>query len=289
MGVSREEIKKAYEAGEGTFKKLSEKYGISEGTIKSWAKRDKDEGQPWIKTNSKKVATKNGKVATKNNIEKVEKEAIADEVKEVLENTELTDKQKLFCIYYSKCFNQLRAYQKAYECSYEVAGKNAYRLMENEGVKKQIDQLTQITMNKEILKRGLLQKYIDIAFSDIKDYMTFGTETIETEKGEFEVSVVKLKDSSNVDGTLISEVTQGKDGIKIKLIDKMKALEFLTKHCNLLSDEEKTKLDIEYKKLQNEKAKEELAKIKGEDVKEFANDGFIEALSGKTAEVWNEE
>ena len=156
-------------------------------------------------------------------------------------------------------------------------------------IKGQIDELTQIEMNREVLKRGLLQKYIDIAFADIKDYMEFGTETIEGKNGEFEISFVKLKDSNGVDGTLISEVSQGKDGIKIKMLDKMKAMDFLSKYKDLLSDEEKTKLDIEYKRIQNEKLKAEVAKVTGNDEPQIESDGFIEALNGKTAEVWNNE
>lgn len=244
---------------------IAKQLDVSDVQIRKWKSQDKWDdilkGTLPMKSNIIKSNVTNEKVTKKN-----KKEVSGDQVEAVLKNSELTDKQKLFCIYYSKCFNQLKAYQKAYECSYEVAGKNAYRLMDNEGIKKQIDQLTQITMNKEILKRGLLQKYIDIAFSDIKDYMTFGTETIETEKGEFEVSVVKLKDSSNVDGSLITEVSQGKDGIKIKLADKMKALDFLTKHCNLLNDEEKTKLDIEYKKLQNKNLQTDIDRKTGNNV-----------------------
>ena len=34
---------------------------------------------------------------------------------ETLENEGLTDKQRLFCLYYSKSFNAIRAYQKAYK------------------------------------------------------------------------------------------------------------------------------------------------------------------------------
>ncbi len=48
---------------------------------------------------------------------------------------------------------------------------------------------------------------------------------------------VRLGESNQVDGTLISEISEGKDEVKIKLTDKMKALDFLTKNCNLLSDE----------------------------------------------------
>ena len=55
----------------------------------------------------KKVCTQNKKSAN------IKKEPIANEVKEVLENTELTDKQRLFCIYYIKSFNQTMAAIKA--------------------------------------------------------------------------------------------------------------------------------------------------------------------------------
>ena len=194
-----------------------------------------------------------------------------------MENEELNDKQRLFCIYYSKSFNATKSYIKAYGCEYWTGAINGHKLLKNTKIKAQIDELTQIEMNREVLKRGLLQKYIDIAFADIKDYMEFGTEIIEGKNGEFEISVVKLKDSSGVDGTLISEVSQGKDGIKIKMLDKMKAMDFLSKYKDLLSDEEKTKLDIEYKTLQNEKAKAEINKLTGNN-QEIEDTSEVDAL-----------
>lgn len=39
----------------------------------------------------------------------MKKEPIAEEVKEVLGNSELTDKQGLFCIYYIKRFKEIKA------------------------------------------------------------------------------------------------------------------------------------------------------------------------------------
>lgn len=129
------------------YKELAEKYDVSINTIKSWKQRYK-----WCK-DKKSVHTKTEKVCTQNNKEKsIQGKPIVEEVIKVIENDELTDKQKLFCIYYSKCFNQLKSYQKAYECSYEMAAKNAYRLMENEGIKARINELTQVTIDKEILK-----------------------------------------------------------------------------------------------------------------------------------------
>jgi phage terminase small subunit len=240
---------------------ISNMLNIPEGTIRSWKNRynwDEEDSKKNNATLQKDNNKKCNVAKEKCNKKSKEDKQIIEATREVLQNEELNENQKLFCIYYSKCFNQTKAYQQAYGADYMTAAVNANRLLKNAKIREMVDQLTQVTMNKELLKRGLLQKYIDIAFADIKDYMTFGTETVEGKHGEFEISVVKLKDSSNVDGTLISEVSQGKDGIKIKLVDKMKAMDFLSKHTNLLSDEEKTKLDNEYKKVQIQRLQKEI-------------------------------
>lgn len=92
-----------------------------------------------------------------------------------------------------------------------------------------------------------------------------------------------LKDSNNVDGGLISEVSQGKDGIKIKLQDKMKALQWLSDRTDMLSDKDRYKLDLEI-------TKTELAMLKqGGDEGEVEDDGFIEALNAQVDEVWNDD
>ncbi|CAI3548349.1 terminase small subunit [Clostridium neonatale] len=271
------------------YKDIAEKYNVSINTVKSWKTRYK-----WFKDNKKSMHTKNKKVcaqknkgADKKQNKEIKEEPIADEVKEVMENDELNDKQRLFCVIYAKCFNATKAYQKVYKCTYESAMVNGPRLLGNASVKAQIDELTKIRFNKEALKSGVLQKYIDIAFSDLGDYVEFGKKkvpqwtknkdgeyipVVDHETGEQEIkeySYVDLKDSISVDTSLISEVSEGKDGIKFKLADKMKALDFLNKHLNLLSDEDKIKLDIANKKLQNEKLQLENDKLgnKGKDEK----------------------
>ena len=259
----REKAKELYLNAKGNIKliDIAQQLGVLDTQIRKWKSQDKWdnelEGKGTLPNTKRNVTNK------KVQKDKEEKEPISQAVKEVMENEELNDKQRLFCIYYSKSFNATKSYIKAYGCEYWTGAINGHKLLKNTKIKAQIDELTQIEMNREVLKRGLLQKYIDIAFADIKDYMEFGTEIIEGKNGEFEISVVKLKDSSGVDGTLISEVSQGKDGIKIKMLDKMKAMDFLSKYKDLLSDEEKTKLDIEYKTLQNEKAKAEINKLTG--------------------------
>ncbi|NFO86095.1 phage portal protein [Clostridium botulinum] len=297
------------------YKEIAEKYNVSINTVKSWKTRYK-----WCK-DKKSMHTKNKKVCTQNksgaSIKKNKensKDPIADEVKEVMENEELNDKQRLFCVIYAKCMNATKAYLKAYKCTYETAMVNGSNLLRNTKVKEQIDSLTAIQFNKEALKRSVIQKYIDIAFADLGDYVKFGKKykgvwtkdndgkdipVIDPETGEQKIkeyNYLDLKESSLVDTTLINEVAEGKDGIKFKLADKMKALDFLTKHCNLLSDEEKIKLDIENKKFQGEKLQADIEKTKAEtnritenDEIEVEDDGFLEALKGRTTQVWSNE
>jgi phage terminase small subunit len=69
------------------------------------------------------------------------------------------------------------------------------------------------------------------------------------------VNYVDLKGCNGIDSSVISEVSQGRDGIKIKLPDKMKALDWLANHMDLLDTATKEKLKIEKDKLDLEKAK----------------------------------
>lgn len=113
-------------------------------------------------------------------------------------------------------------------------------------------------------EEDIFQRYMDIAFSDITDYVNFGKREIEVSKDEddnpvmIEVNYVDFKDSNEVDGTIISEVSQGKNGVSIKLHDKMKALQWLSDHMNIATDKQKAELEVLKSKIvNNEKSKED--------------------------------
>ena len=240
-----------------------------------------------------------GMQKTKANVRKEKKydkkKVAADEVNEVIHNTELTDKQRLFCIYYIKCFNATKAYQKAYEVDYATAVVNGPRLLGNARVKEEILKLKQERLDREFLsEEDIFQKYMDIAFADITDYMEFGTEEVpvmamygpvkvkDKDTGEEKiltkiVNVARFKDSANVDGTILAEVKQGKDGASVKLSDRMKALQWLTDHMNLATEEQKAKIAVLKAKVENNE---------GDEIQE---DGFIDALNGSAGEDWSDE
>lgn len=241
----------------GTFllKDIAAVLGIKDSQVRKWKNQDKWDEQ--LKGNVTK---------TKRNV------TISKKAKPVIESDELTDKQKLFCLYYIKYFNATKAYQKAYGVDRNTAESIAYRLMGNDGVRSEIERLKQERFNGVLLDaQAVLQKYIDIAFADITDFVDFGQrempeldhngEPMIDENGEeitYSYSFVNLKNNDEVDGTLITEVKKGKDGVSVKLADKMKALEFLSKYTDLLSENDK-------KRLQEEKLRMEISKLQNND------------------------
>jgi phage terminase small subunit len=258
------EIRKEYETTKITLKALAEKYDIKIGTLKSRKSREGWSRDP----TKKKDATQPKKVATP------KKDATQKQAEQVIENENLNDNQKMFCLYYIKYFNATKAYQKAYRCSYEVANKNAYTLMVKHGIKSEIERLKkERAMGALLDAQAILQRYIDIAFADITDYMTFGQREVQVmgpfgpvkdEDGNVlmrTVNYVDFHESATVDGTIISEVKQGKDGVSVKLADKMKALDFLAKYTDLLSENDRKKLQREKMKMDIEKARAEAERI----------------------------
>lgn len=220
------------------YKDIAEKYGVSINTVKSWKKR-----YAWAR--DKKECIKKGCTQNKKGAHK--KEAVAEDVAQVVNDNRLTDQQRLFCLYQSRMFNYTKAYMKAYPgCSYASAAVLGSRLMKNQAIKEEIMQLKQNRLNRDMLKQeDIFQKYMDIAFADMTDYAEFGNETYQdpdTGK-ELKYSFVHLKDSDVVDGTLISEVSKGKDGTKIKLLDRMKAMQWLTDHMNIATEEQKARIE----------------------------------------------
>lgn len=264
------------------YKDIAAKYGVSMNTVKSWKKR-----YAWSR-NKKTGCIQKGCTQNKKGAHK--KEAVAEDVSQVVINDELTDQQQLFCLYQSRMFNYTKAYMKAYPgCTYASAAVLGSRLMKNPVIRKEIEQLKQNHMNRELLKQeDIFQKYMDIAFADVTDYVSFGRENIqvmgafgpvmvenketgEKEVLEKEVNTVKFKQSEDVDGTLITEVKQGKDGASIKLVDKMKALQWLADHMDIATVEQKAKIE-------QIRAKTEQIRHSGTDTGEDAVQSWMDAV-----------
>ncbi|MGN7402751.1 terminase small subunit [Cytobacillus praedii] len=291
-----DEIRKEFETSKITLATLAEKHGIKLGTLKS---RKSREG--WSRGSPKKDATKTKKVATPQprmqpNKDVFPKEEIAEEVTldNFLEDSDLTEKQRLFCLYYVRSFN---ATQAAINAGYSkvTAHVQGPRLLGNVRVRDEIKRIKQ-TMTSELYLEAMdvLNKYIKIAFSDITDFLTFGQKMVPVigmmgpitdEHGKQvmeEVNYVDFKESGIVDGTIISEVKQGKDGVSIKLEDRMKALDKLSLYFDLFPDKFKRQIEEEKLKIAHHKV------FGANEEEEYESDGFEEALNATTSEVWSD-
>lgn len=260
-----ENAEKDYMAGM-KYKDIAEKYEVSINTVKSWKKR-----YGWER---KKGAHKNEKGCTqKMGVQHLETQPAAgmeyDGTRETLQNDDLTAEQQLFCIYYSRTFNATQSYLKAYRCDYVTANVCGPRLLVNVSIKKEIERLKEIKRQQIVADEAdMVELQMRIAFADMGDYLSFGMEKVPVmsmygpvqvknkETGEKEIlmqdmDVVRLNESSRVDTQLIQEVKQGKSGVSVKLADKQKAMDWLTKYF-LMHPTDKNRAEFEKRRAENE-------------------------------------
>lgn len=254
--------------GDIPLKDIAAQLNKGEGTVRGWKNKDDWEGQlnGTLQSNERNAPIKKHR----NKSEK--KVAVPEEVITFDEEGEggLTDKQRLFVAYYVKCWNATKAYQKSYPgCAYSTAMVEGSKHLRNPKIREEIVKVRDsITEDALLNKRTLIQKWMDIAFADITDYVQFGREEeiVYDDDGFPKLdangnpktqtySYVHLNDSVGVDGTLITEVKQGRDGISIKLADKVTALKYLSQHLDVLNEREKKWLQEEQMRLNIEKSK----------------------------------
>nr|DAX99392.1 MAG TPA: Terminase small subunit [Caudoviricetes sp.] len=285
-----EQAKELYLQGKKLIE-IANQLNLPEGTVRRWKSTHK-----WDSERSDKNSERSEKKKVK------KKKPVEREVNQVIENPELTDKQRLFCVLYARCFNATKAYQKAYGCTYETAMANGSETLRKTKIQNEIRRLKQERLNREFLSESdIFQKYMDIAFADLTDYVEFGTEeepvmamygpvkVEDPETGKKKqltqtVNVIRFKKSSEVDGTILSEVKHGRNGSSIKLADRMKALQWLSEHMEIATAEQAARIDLL-------KAQAEFARMKSQtdNDDQIEDDGFLEALNGTAAEDWKNE
>lgn len=301
----RDEAYELYKATNGDIKlkDIAEQLGAAEGTVRGWKNKDRwddkleEESNGTFQKKGTHITERSEKKKPMQSKAKPEAETKATVQFEIVPSDGLNSQQLLFCMYYTKYWNATKAYQKVYGCDYTSAMSNGSRLLRNDKVRDEIDRLKAELANGIMLDaRTVLQKYIDIAFADITDFVDFGTRTYTTKEyaGEddegksvyneetHEYSFVGLKEGHEVDGTIITEVKKGKDGVSVKLADKMAALAMLAKYTDVLDENVRKQLQNEQIKLNIDKTKVEIENIKGGNKNQSAED-WVAAL-GKVAE-----
>lgn len=284
-----EVARKLYEQGI-LLKDIAEQLDVPEGTVRSWKKR-----YNWDNATLQKPECNVAKESArkKKKVSKVQ-QVVAADIASVSENPDLTEKQRLFCLYYVRCFNATKAYQKAYGCDEYAARTNGSRMMTFDNIRTEIKRLKENRYQRELISEAdIFQKYMDIAFADITDFVQFGQEE-EYVIGQFglvqvedpvtgkkaplkqKVNTVRFKESDSIDGTLITEVKNGKNGASIKLADRMKALEWLAEHMDIATEEQKARIAV-------------LKMKSAGDEPEDIDTSYVDALKDLAAKVWTNE
>lgn len=148
----------------------------------------------------------------------------------------LTPKQENFCLAYLETGNASEAYRRAYDCENskpETINKRASELLDNREIAGRIEELNKSAVTAAVMTRTeALERLSSFARTDLKDLVEFGQyELGQDDDGNPVIqSSWKIKDSALQDPmklAVISELTAGRDGIKIKTHSPLNAIKQL--------------------------------------------------------------
>ncbi|HFK1548144.1 TPA: terminase small subunit [Bacillus albus] len=252
---------------------IAKELNLKSSQIRKWKSQDKwDEQLKGNVTIAKRSVTHVKNLKTK------------AKLKKMLEDEELTEQERLFCLYYVKYFNGTQAALKAGYAK-SSAHVTSSKLLRRERVASYIREIKgELVENIFVEAMDVLNEYIKIAFADITNYVTFGQKDVEV-MGPFgpvkdedgnpvmrTINYVDFHEADMVDGSIIAEVKQGKEGVSIKLADKMKALDKLAMYFDLVPDkfkrkieEERHRMHMEVQKAHIKKANAEVANLTGDE------------------------
>ena len=165
----------------------------------------------------------------------------------------LTDKDKLLVTEYLTTFgfNQVRTYMSVYSSdNYDTSRTMSTRKFADVNIKNAIkEKLSMVIDEKDDLTRRVIEEYKKLAFSDIRDVVSF------------DGSDLDFKDFDEIDTSAIKEISCRKENMKtecdktsytenmnIKLYNKKTALDSLAKYLGLLVD--KVEVDHNIKDLE---------------------------------------
>lgn len=227
-----DKIRDDFETSDATPKELAEKYGVKVTTLRSRKSREH-----WQRSGDAPPATKKPRnVATRNENVALQRNAVA--AADMVESSELNDRQKLFCLYYLQRYNASWAYQKVYSCDYDTARTNGSRLLANANVKKVLAELKKRQqVDLYLTADDILAGYAKQAFSSMGDVLDYNVqkELVTDNEGNVELDTndnpisrhiadIYLKPSEEIDWSLVQEIHRGREGLVVKLYDKQKAM-----------------------------------------------------------------
>ena len=213
------------------LKDIAEKMELPAARIRKWKSEDSWDGE---KERTDSVHTK---LREKRKIKKKLFEAVDN-------NDDLTEKQRLFCVFYADTNNATQSYIKAHKCKKTTAMVEGFRTLRNPKIQEEIKRLKNIMRSEfDVEAADLIRYCLKITGADIGDFIRFGRRKMpamgmygpiidkKTKKPVMEtVNYIDIAESDGLDMSVVTEIKQGRDGIGIKLADKKWAWEKLEKY-----------------------------------------------------------
>lgn len=226
----RDQAYELYKNSKGLMplREIARQLNVPEKSVSGWKCKDKWDDQMngvlHSKIKDKRSTPKSKKIV----------KALIDEVDE---NEELSEQEKLFVLYYLECFNAKQAYiQAGFKVNTDGSARvGACRLMKKPKIINEIKRLQ--ALRKELLfanEADIIERLQRIAFADINHVVNISKNGRE----------ITMKSAEEIDGSLIESIGNDKFGIKIKMSDRMQALNLLFKYYGLDSmDKHKKSID----------------------------------------------
>lgn len=156
----------------------------------------------------------------------------------------MTEKQKKFADEYLIDLNATRAYKAAYKSvkNDNSAMAGASRMLRNVKVATYIEEkMAERAERTEIKQDDVVKELAKIGFAQITDYVE-----VQNING-FEKVIIKPTDEIEKEKIgAIAGIKEGRNGIEIKMNDKVKALELLGKHLGMFTEKQEIKAQISY-------------------------------------------
>lgn len=281
---NRDKARELWEQSGGALsnREIAAQLGEDEKLISCWKVRDK-----WSNPNAvlqPKCSTANDKKL----------------IKAAEQNTELTEKERAFCLHWVKSFNATAACLAAgYDTRYPA--QVGWELLRKPHIQNEVQRLKEIrNMNMLGGAEDVLALHWRIAFGDLGDFVYWGrvkapvmsafgpVEVTDPNTGKKAplietINDVQFKDSSHVDTQLVSKVKIGRDGASIELRSADKSMAFLERYFTL------NPMDQHKKAFDEAKLALEQQRAQTDKEPPVHDDGFIDAMKATAGEVWSDE
>lgn len=179
---------------------------------------------------------------------------------------DFTDKQKQFCKEYVVDLNATQAALRA-GYSEKTARQIGQRLLTKVDIQAEIQRLKKLRASKvEVTADFVLKQLVDIATTNITDVVNVINRPISMEDGSVinvpYLAVKNTEELTEAQKSAIASIKQGKNGLEIKMHDKVTTLKLIGDHLGMFAAQRDAAVETE-------------------------SDGFIEALK-EGAKTWQE-